>query len=254
MYLAIDIGGTKTLIALFTKRGRVIRRFRFRTARKFDRFLSDLERALQEFKKYKIAAITVAIPGLVQKNCSVSFGNRDWDKVDIYTPVKNLFDCPIYFENDANLATLFESSFYKGRVMFLTFSTGIGGGIAEDGKILPESTDFEPGHEIYTYNNKEAEWEDIAAASALEKYYHVDLATDLRKKTTMEDVAKRMTLGLTGAIDKYHPDVVVIGGPMGKVFKRFYKFLPDLKVRYVRPRRPLESVIYGCYLFSKNKE
>ena len=247
MYLAIDIGGTKTLIALFSKRGRVIRRFKFKTARKFNRFLGDLEVALAEFKKYKITAITVAIPGLVQKNCSVSLGNRDWGKIDLFAPIKSLFDCPIYFENDANLATLYESSFYTGRVVFLTFSTGIGGGVAEKGKLLPESSKFEPGQ-------KKSEWEDIAAASALEKYYHVDQATDLRKKTIMMDVANRIALGLPNIIDKYHPDIVVIGGPMGKIFKRFYKYLPELGVKYRRPKRPLESVIYGCYLFSKNKK
>lgn len=253
MYLAVDIGGTKTLIALFSKRGRVIRRFKFKTARKFNKFLGDLEVALAEFKKYKITTITVAIPGLVQKNYSVSLGNRDWDKIDLYTPIKSLFGCPVYFENDANLATLYESSFYTGRVVFLTFSTGIGGGVAEKGKLLSESSKFEPGHKIYTYNEKKAEWEDIAAASALEKYYHVDYATDLRKKAIMMDVANRITLGLPSIIGKYHPDVVIIGGPMGKIFKRFYKYMPELGVEYKRPKRPLESVIYGCYLFSKNK-
>ena len=33
MYLAIDIGGTKTLIALFSKRGRVVQRRKFKTAK-----------------------------------------------------------------------------------------------------------------------------------------------------------------------------------------------------------------------------
>ncbi len=254
MYLAVDIGGTKTLIALFSKRGRVVRRFKFKTARKFDRFLGDLKVALAEFKKYKITAITVAIPGLVQKNCSVSLGNRDWGKIDLFTPIKELFDCPIYFENDASLATLYESSFYKGHVIFLTFSTGIGGGIAENGKLSPKSSKFEPGHKIYTYNDKKAEWEDIAAASALERYYHVDQATDLRKKTIMMDAANRIALGLPDIIDKQHPDIIIVGGPLGKIFKRFCKYLPDLGVKYRRPKRPLESVIYGCYLFSKDKK
>ena len=165
-----------------------------------------------------------------------------------------MFDCPIYFENDANLATLYESSFYAGRVVFLTFSTGIGGGIAEKGKLLPESSKFEPGHKVYTHNEKKAEWEDIAAASALERYYHVDQATELRKKKIMIDAANRIALGLPNIIDKYHPNVIIIGGPMGKIFKRFYKYLPNLGVKYRRPKRPLESVIYGCYLFSKSKK
>ena len=41
-------------------------------------------------KKYKIKTVVVAIPGVVQKDYSVSFGNRKWDNIDLYTPIKNL--------------------------------------------------------------------------------------------------------------------------------------------------------------------
>ena len=127
MYLAVDIGGTKTLIALFSRRGRVIRRYKFKTARGAERFLAELVEGLVKFAKFRPRAVVVAIPGTVQKNYTVSFGNRDWDGIDILTPIKKLFDCPIYFENDANLATLYEGYRLQGRTGFLTFSTGIGG-------------------------------------------------------------------------------------------------------------------------------
>lgn len=252
MYLAIDIGGTKTLVALFSARGRVLRRIKFRTARGATKYVSDLSKVLKHFTKYHVQSVVVAIPGLVQKNYSVSFGNRDWPGIDLYTPIKSLFDCPIYFENDANLAALYEGSFYSGKVVFLTFSTGIGGGVVEKKQILPESNKLEPGHEIYEFNGRKLEWEDIAAASALEKFYHVDLATDLRKKVIMQDVANRIALGIPDIIKRYSPSVIVLGGPLGKIFKRYSKYLPsDLKVRFVRPKKPLESVIYGCYIYAK---
>ena len=139
MYLAIDIGGTKTLVALFSSRGRVLKRFKFRTPHGSVRFVTELQKVLADFSKRRVKTVVVAIPGLVQKNYSVSFGNRDWPGIDLYTPIKSLFDCPIYFENDATLASLYEGSFYRGKVVFLTFSTGIGGGVVEKGQILPES-------------------------------------------------------------------------------------------------------------------
>lgn len=253
MYLAVDIGGTKTLIALFSSRGRVVKRIKFRTARGANRFVDDLSKTLRLFSKYNISSVVVAIPGIVQKNYSVTFGNRDWPGIDLISPLKKLFDCPIYFENDANLAALYEGSFYDGKTVFLTFSTGIGGGVVENGQILPESNQFEPGHKFYDYNGKVLEWEDIAAASALEKYYHVDLATDLRKKIIVQDVARRVALGLPDIIEQYSPKTIVLGGPLGKIFRRYVKYLPNFKVKFVRPRRPLESVIYGCYLFAKQK-
>ena len=255
MYLGIDIGGTKTLIALFTRRGRIIRRKKLRTPQGSKTFIRELESNLAGFAKFRVRSVVVAIPGIVQKNYSVKFGNRKWDDIDLFTPIKNLFDCPIWFENDANLAVLFESYRLSGKTVFLTFSTGIGGGVAEKNHILPESNQFEPGHKLYQYNGQVKEWEDIAAASAIENYYHVDRATNLRKKPILEDIAKRIYLGLPDIVKEYHPDTIILGGPMGKIFRLYVKYLPrDLEVKYRRPKRPNESVIYGCYLYAKQKE
>ncbi len=254
MYLAIDIGGTKTLIALFSRYGRVLRRFKFKTAKEAGDFIGDLRQNLLPFQKYKIQAITVAIPGLVQKNYSVKFGNRNWDEIDIFTPINELFNCPIFFENDASLATLYESHRFKGRTVFLTFSTGIGGGVAEKGMILPESSKFEPGHQVYEFDGIRAEWEDIAAASAIEKRFKVEYATDIRDKRALEEIGRRIHLGLPDIVAKYKPKNIIIGGPMGKIFKLYVKYIPKISgVVYRRPKRPLESVIYGCYLYAKLK-
>lgn len=254
MYLAIDIGATKTLIALFSRRGRVLRRVKFPTAKGSVTFLNDLSRNLAAFQKHKVQAVVVAIPGVVQKNYSVNFGNRSWGDIDIFTPVKKLFACPIYFENDGNLAAIYEGYRLPGRTVFLTFSTGIGGGVVEKNRLL-SGVNFEPGHKKYEFNGKIAEWEDIAAASALEKFYHIDPATDLRGKKAMQDIAARIYLGLPDIVSEFCPDTIVLGGPMGKIFRLYTKYLPKLpRVKYRRPKRPLESVIYGCYIYAKQQE
>ena len=255
MILAIDIGGTKTLIALFSRNGRVLKKRKFKTAQGYKTFIQDLTTNLRGFKKWRVKSVTVAIPGVVQKNYSVKFGNRKWDDIDLIGELQELFDCPIWFENDANLAALYEGFRLSGRTVFLTFSTGIGGGVVEHNRLLPESNRFEPGHKIYEYKGMKREWEDIAAASAIENYYHVDRATNLRKKEVMKDIADRIALGLPDIVKEYKPDTIVLGGPMGKVFRMYSGYLPkDLGVKYRRPRRPTESVIYGCYRYAKQKE
>ena len=246
MYLVVDVGGTKTLIALFTRRGRLIRRMKFRTAQGSKTFLRDLKRNLSEFSNKRIKAVVVAVPGVVQKNCSVVLGNRNWGEFDIMTPLKSLYDCPVYIKNDASLAVLYEAYDIPGKTVFLTFSTGVGGGIAKGNKILPESKKFEPGHVVYEYHGKKDEWEDIASAEAIGNYYHVDQATDLRDKKALEDIAFRVSLGLDDVIKKHKPDTIVLGGPLGRIFKLYVKYLPkDYGVKLVKPKRPLESVIYG---------
>lgn len=255
MYLAVDIGGTKTLMALFSRRGRVVRRKKFHTAQGSKTFIRDLQANLEGFKKYKISSVVIAVPGVVQKNYTVRLGNRNWGNFDVLGPVKSLFDCPVYVENDANLAALFEANRLHGKVVFLTFSTGIGGGIVEKNQILPESSKFEPGHEVYWYDGREREWEDIAAASAIGNYYHVERATDLRKREILEDIAARVSLGLPDIIKQHKPDTIILGGPLGKIFKLYSPYLPKgLSVKLRRPKRPLESVVYGEYLYAKQKE
>ena len=146
----------------------------------------------------------------------------------------------------------FSSFRVHSRTVFLTFSTGIGGGVVEHNRLLPESNQFERGHKIYEYNEVRREWEDIAAASAVESYYHVDRATDLRKKEVMKDIADRIALGLPDIVKEYKPNTIVLGGPMGKIFRLYSKYLPIVPgVKYRKPKRPNESVIYGCYLYAK---
>lgn len=263
MYLVIDIGGTKTLIALFNKRGRIVKKFRFKTPVKKADFLGILESSLIPFShKYskKIRVVSVAIPGIVTDNIAEKFGNRNWKNLDIEKRIKKLFNCPIYLENDANLATIYESSFHKGLSLYLTFSTGIGGGLARQSILARNSADVEPGHTIYIWNNLPTEWEDIASCAAIGKDYKCE-ATSVRGEKAYADIAYRVSIGLPELIQKYHPDCIIIGGPLGKQFRHFKDQL-RYNVRVLMPRtttfprivaaqRPKESVIYGGYLFSK---
>ncbi|MDO5480475.1 MAG: ROK family protein [Candidatus Saccharibacteria bacterium] len=118
MYLAVDIGGTKTLVALFSQRGRVVRRHKFKTSWQKERFVRELVLVLKQFAKAPLKAVVVAVPGVVQKNCSVRLGNRDWGNFSLVEDLQRLFDCPIYFENDANLAAVYESHKLPGKTVF----------------------------------------------------------------------------------------------------------------------------------------
>ena len=58
-----------------------------------------------------------------------------------------------------------------------------------------------------------------------------------------------------GVAKKYQPNTIVLGGPLGKIFRLYAKYLPEITgVRYRQPKRPNESVIYGGYLYARQKE
>ena len=263
MYLVIDIGGTKTLIASFNKRGRVIKKYKFKTPKDRAEFVGILKSALIPFsRKYgkKTEQVIIAIPGWIENNIATKFGNRPWKNLDLAKELNNLFKCPITLKNDADLATVYESSFYRGLCLFLTFSTGIGGGLARRGKLAKNSASVEPGHIHYVFDGKNLEWEDIASCAAIGEHYGCQ-ATSIRGVDAHRDIAFRVSLGLPQMIQKYHPDIIVIGGPLAKIFPRFKKFIrPNVRQflsqtkkfpRFVAAKRPTESVIYGGYLYAK---
>ncbi len=73
---------------------------------------------------------------------------------DLLRPVREHFRCPCILENDANAAALGEYHFGKGEgkkdLIYVTVSTGVGGGAVIGGKLLEGSTGnaFEVGHMI----------------------------------------------------------------------------------------------------------
>ena len=271
MFLSIDIGATKTLLALFSPHGVCLKRFKFTTAqdpRAFEKSLYlNLSAFIQSnFCRRHIRAITVAIPGIVhveQHSCSFAFGNLSWAHIDLIAPIKKLFSCKIFFANDANLATLYEATRFrrkKGKSVYLTFSTGIGGGIAKDGRLLKSSDTFEPGHTKYTFHHTEKEWEDLASAKAIISTYHAPSIQDLvLDDVHLEDLIARLSLGLLDIIEQEDPETIIIGGPLAFIFKKLKRpLLASLRssinsttVALKKARRPTESVIYGAYLYSK---
>ena len=264
MYLVIDIGGTKTLIATFNGRGRILRKFKFKTPSSKSEFLGTLKSALVPFSmKYrnKTSQIVIAVPGEIKDNIAIKFGNRPWKNLDFVQELKNLFTCPIILKNDADLATVYESSFHKGLTLYLTFSTGIGGGLARRGILAKNSASVEPGHIYYIYDGKSAEWEDIASCSAIGAHYGCQ-ATSVRGRDAYSDIAHRVSLGLPELIQRYRPDCIVIGGPLAVLFSHYIKELRTLTrqnlpasrrlPRLVPAHRPHEAVVYGGYTLAKS--
>ncbi|MBR3320252.1 ROK family protein [Candidatus Saccharibacteria bacterium] len=270
MYLAIDIGGTKTLLALFSSHGLCLKCFKFKTIpdqKSYEEALNThLQNFLPEKTRDRIRAITVAIPGVIhfeQKIYSFEFGNLNWPKIDLITPIKNLLNTPIFFVNDASLAALYEANrpnTGKGKTIYLTFSTGIGGGIVKNGKLEPSSETFEPGHVKYLYNGRLMEWEDIASAKALIEAYSSTSISDIPlDESRIKDLATRLSLGITDILVNESPETLIIGGPLAFIYKKLKKPLLDSLVNSVditsfklkKAYRPTESVIYGAYLYSK---
>lgn len=103
----------------------------------------------------QIAGIGVATPGPLNNRTGVIYSPPNlpgWTNVPLRDLIQRHFDVPVRIENDAHTAGLGEYMFGAGRgsryVVYLTVSTGIGGGVIIDGEILEgaNGTAGELGH------------------------------------------------------------------------------------------------------------
>src|SRR3989344_2377164 len=178
MYLAVDVGATKTLLAVFTKDGNVLHEQKIATDHKYDQFLADLKSALGQdaFRKYKIETVCCALPGRIDRvrGIGIRFGNIGWRATPIVNDLKKALQIDeVFIENDANLAALFEAQSHKKykKVLYITLRTGIGIGIIINGKRDPAYEDAEAGHMVLEHEGKLKKWEEFASGKALVERY-----------------------------------------------------------------------------------
>ena len=270
MYIAIDIGGTKTLLAIFSKNGRLKKRLKMKSWQEPEKWVQELGKNLSRIlplRKKSIKAVTISYPGVLENNTPKKAVNLPlWDGKKIAEDVKNLFSSkkitvPIFYKNDADLGALYECRNFSGKTLYLTFGTGIGGGIIKNGKLTSESASFEPGHLKKSYQGKRLDWEKIASSKAIRTANNDLDVRKIREKTALDDVACRFSVGLVDLIKEHGPDQIVLSGPIIEVFSDFKNTLHKLletNLKFEPPKiypakHPQESVIYGAYLYGKSK-
>jgi glucokinase len=146
-FIAIDLGGTQLRAALCTPDGTIHKRVRKKTRAKrgpeavLERICQTAEQVWPE--EGDVRAIGMSAPGPLDPFEGVVIGAPNlpgWDRVPVREILKQRFARPVYAGNDANLAALAEHRFGAGRgfddMIYMTISTGIGGGIVLGGQLL----------------------------------------------------------------------------------------------------------------------
>lgn len=264
MIIAIDTGGTKTLVALIDSRGKIIRQERFLTPIDTTEYIKVLKELLQTtFRDARVKAVVIALPGIIRDGVAVWCNNLGWRDFDVKKALKGVVDAPIFVENDANLAGLSEAhhlSPIPEAVLYVTVSTGIGTGIINHGKIDPALRHSEGGRALVEFDGQVREWESFASGRAIYETYK-KFAAEITSKRTWDHIADRISRGFLAVIPILQPDTIVIGGSIGTYFARYAPQLEALLIehlpshiptpRLVQAVDPEQAVIYGCYYYAK---
>lgn len=267
MYLGIDVGGTKTLLAVFTKDGRLKQTVKFNTPQNYSRFLDILTENIRSLGVEDFAAACLAMPGLIDREAGIghSFGNLPWKNVHIVETLEQLLKAPVIIENDAKVGALYEAKNITGefrKVLYVTIGTGISAGLVVDGVIDPELADSESGHMLLRYGNHLQTWQNFASGKAIVKKYGKK-ASEITATDDWKAIAHTFALGLIDLIAVLQPEVIIMGGGVSTNFSKFHGFLETELKKYEMPlvpipplrkaKRPEEAVIFGCYELLKQR-
>lgn len=263
MYLGIDIGGSKVLIAKLNNAGVIVSKTKFKTPEKYQDFLNLIEES--DYKNEDYLAAGIGAPGEINRfDGSVrEFGNLSWKNVKLSEDIEKIFNCPVVIENDAKMAALSEAMMVKNlfkRVLYLTVSTGIGYAFINECQIDTLSGDAGGKNLLIPKGDDYITWEDYISGRAIVKRFG-KMAKDIEDQQTWKKIAKDLSKGLIELIAIFEPEVVIFGGSVGNYFERYKEFLEEAVKAYQIPmvklpvlkkaERPEDAVIYGCYDLAK---
>ena len=260
--VGIDLGGTKISGALADLNGEVLSQFTVPTnavegeKAVLDRIIHVIDTVIKEANKkvVNVKAIGIGSPGPLdsKKGIILTTPNLPFENFNLVQPIEDKFNVPTYLDNDANVAAIGEFMLGEGKgtenMVYVTVSTGIGGGAILNGKIYRghSSNALEIGHTTIIENGPRCNCGNYgcaevlasgtaigrqakeAAASdretSLKNYenvtsYEVFKEAEKGDKVSIEILDKSLNyLGICIAniVNTFDPEVVVIGGGVSK--------------------------------------
>lgn len=163
--LGIDIGGTKTSVCLGNERGKILHSERLSTQplkgakEGIPAIFGLIRKVLHDANVplIKIQAIGISSPGPINSKEGMMLtppNLKGWEHTPLVRLFEKEFQKPVFMNNDANAAALAEYEFGGAKgvkdLVYLTASTGMGGGVIVDGHLLQGASDTaaEVGHYV----------------------------------------------------------------------------------------------------------
>ena len=269
--LVADLGGTRTRVALVDATGAIVVRHSAETLARegreavMNRLANALEHVASE-RRTEIKGVGLSLASPVEPGTGVMYNppnlGSEWH---LFTPIPMLqerLSLPVYAENDATLGALGEHSFGAGRgcdnMVYMTVSTGIGGGVIIGGNLYTGTNGFggEIGHMTIDQNGPLDNCgnvgclEALASGTALARMAQERIgagessvmlgfaggdikAVDARivvqaaqqddalAQSLMQEVGRSLASGIITLMHIFDPQLIVIGGGLGQNLDMF---------------------------------
>jgi glucokinase len=279
MILAIDIGGTKFSMAIFDGEAMVRRESRATDAGGGREWMTAqiAEIASAWKREFRIERCGIGFGGPVNfaaQRVVLSTHVGGWRDFDLCGFVEEVAGAPAIMDNDANVGAIGEAEFGAGKgcspLFYMTLSTGIGGGIYEDGRVWRGADSYggEIGHLTIRPEGPECLcgargcFERMCCGLWLQRDYGRSAKELLTDPAFVERYVVDLALGLKAAIMLLNPERIVIGGGISKAGERLFTPLnAELRRRItswsgarldvVPARLGDDSVLYGALALAR---
>ena len=180
--IGIDLGGTKIYTAVVDLEGNIISEKTVATnvvegeEAVLGRIMGTVDTVLKDVNIEDVKAIGIGSPGPLDVKNGVIINSANFPSFknfNIVKPIKEKYNLPTFLDNDANVATLGEFMFGAGKgtenMVFVTASTGIGGGAVLNGRLYRGNTAnaLEIGHMTVMVNGPRCGCGNAGCAEAL---------------------------------------------------------------------------------------
>jgi glucokinase len=267
--LSVDLGGTKTIVAVVLTSGKIISRKYYLTLADegtravLNKLSSAINRSIAQarLKNAELIGIGIAVAGILDTRKGIVTTSPNlpgWHNVQLRDVIAARSGLATYLINDASAAALGEHRFGAGRgfdnLLYLTVSTGIGGGIIINGELYSgaDGCAGELGHMTIEANGPQCSCGNFGCLEALASGWAIAkeavtrinqgesssitelvdgrlenitaemVATAARRgdRLACDIVAKAanyLGIGLANLVNIFNPELIAIGGGLSKM-------------------------------------
>jgi len=263
--VGVDIGATNMRAALADEKGIILKDVKQRTiigksAESITRQVVELIKRVVGEKAGKLKAVGIGSIGPLdfRRGKLISPANIPFKEIEIARPVAEEFKVPVYMLNDCTAAALGEKAFGTARnrenFVYITLSTGIGGGAVVDGHLLigKDGNAVEIGHMVVDFEGRlkcgcgrRGHWEAYCSGRNIPRFveYWIEKrrkraegsmlikmikdkklsseslfkAARMGDKLAMEvvdEVGRLNAIGFANVVSVYDPELITVGGGM----------------------------------------
>ncbi len=277
--IAVDIGGTQLRAAAYKPdQFQPINHKRTPTKASEPNTLGRLIDLIEDIwpKNEQVDAIGVSIPGPVDPRTGIIMFTpniKEWHEFPFTEKITAHFNVPCHVDNDANLACLGEWKFGAGRghhnVLYFTVSTGVGGGVIINDRLLQghQGLAAELGHSTVQADGplcgcgQRGHLESFSSGTGIERFVAEQLKAgresllDPEKRNSafmISEAAKHgdalsieaysiagkyLGIGVANFLHTFNPSIVIFGGGVSQSGPLLFdSFHASLKERVIHPR------------------